>query len=70
MRAYKLLARPVFSYGNGAWAIRKKEEWRLTPAEKKFLRENAGYLLLLHKRIELITEEIKKAPTAEYLQQY
>jgi hypothetical protein len=28
----------------------------------KFLRQNAGYFLLVHKRNELITDELKKRP--------
>jgi len=70
MKTYKLFARPVLSYGNGAWTIRKQDEWRLTSAEMKFLRTNAGCFLLVHKRNELITEELQKTSTAEYLQQY
>jgi hypothetical protein len=35
-----------------------------------FLKKTADYNFLDHKRNELITEELKTTPTAEYLQQY
>jgi len=35
-----------------------------------FFRKTAGYNILDHKRNELVTEELKTTPTAEYLQQY
>jgi hypothetical protein len=59
MKAYKLLARPVLSYGKGAWTIRKQDEWRLRSAQ--MILKNAGYFLLFRKRNKLITEEFKKS---------
>ena len=64
MKTYKLSARPVLSYGNEDWTIRKQDEWRLISAEMKFLRKNVGYFLLVHKRNELITEELEITSTA------
>lgn len=68
MKSCKLLARPLLSYGKGAWIIRKQDEWHLTSAEMEFLRKNVGYFLLVHRRNELITGELKKTPASEYLQ--
>jgi hypothetical protein len=39
-------------------------------AEMKLLRKTAGYTLSNDNRNELITEELKATPTAEYVQQY
>ena len=57
MKAYKVLARPVLSYGCKAWTNRKQHKWCLTSAELKFLRKTAGYSLLGHKRNELKTRQ-------------
>jgi hypothetical protein len=42
IRIYKILARPVLSYGSEAWTIRRTDERRLISAEMCFLR-TAGY---------------------------
>jgi len=64
------LARPLLSYGNEAWAIRKAGRTASCVSEMKFLRNSAGDSPLDHKINELITEEPKIKPTAEYLQRY
>jgi hypothetical protein len=64
------LARPLLSYGNEAWTIRKAGKTASYVSAMKFLRKSAGYSLLDYKINELITEEPKIKPTAEYLQRY
>jgi hypothetical protein len=47
MKAYKVLARPLLSYGNEAWTIRKAgrtASYKYIP-EMIFLRKGAGYSL-------------------------
>lgn len=70
LRLYKVLARPVLSYGSEAWTIRCQDERRLTTAEMRFLRKTAGYSLLDHKRNDAIVEELKVQPVIKYLQEY
>jgi hypothetical protein len=52
MEACKLLARPLLSYGNGAWTIRKQDEWHLTLAEMEFVRKNDGYFFWSTKKMK------------------
>jgi hypothetical protein len=52
IRIYKILARPVLSYGIEAWPIRRTDERRLISAEMRFLRRTAGYTRWDHKRKE------------------
>ena len=47
------LARPVLSYGNEAWTIRKQQESRLTSGVMKVLRKTAACSLLDYKSNEL-----------------
>jgi hypothetical protein len=49
LKVYKTLARPVLTYGNEAWTIRKTNERRLTTAEMRFMRRTAGCSLLEHR---------------------
>jgi hypothetical protein len=58
IRVYKTLARPVLSYGNEAWTIRRTDERRLISAEMRFLR-TAGYTRWDHKRNEDILTELQ-----------
>jgi hypothetical protein len=64
------LARPLLSYGNEAWTIRKAGRTASYIPEMNFLRKSAGYSLLDRKINEFITEEPKIKGTAEYLQRY
>jgi hypothetical protein len=71
MKAYKVLARPLLSYGNEAWTIRIGVRTAFYIPEMTFLRKSAGIICLLnHKINELITEEPKIKPTSEYVQRY
>jgi hypothetical protein len=62
MKAYKVLARPLLSYGNETLTIRKAGTASYIH-EMKSLRKSAGYYSLLdHKINKLITEEPKLNP--------
>jgi hypothetical protein len=52
--------------GSKAWTIREQDEWQLTTAGATIFRNTAGYSRLDYKRNELITEEHKTTPRAEY----
>jgi hypothetical protein len=69
IRIYKTLARPVLSYGSGAWTIRTDER-RLISAEMCFLRRTAGYSRWDHKRNEDILTELQISQITEFICQY
>ena len=51
---HNALAIPVLTYGSETWALRKKDEQRISAAEMRFLRKTAGYTLMDRKRNENI----------------
>jgi hypothetical protein len=67
---YKILARPVLSYGSEAWTIRRTDERRLISAEMHFLRRTAGYTHWDHKRNENILTELQISQIREFIYQY
>jgi hypothetical protein len=70
IRIYKTLARPVLSYGNEAWTIRRTDERRLISAEIRFLRRTAGYIRWDHKRNDDILTELQISQITEFIYQY
>ncbi|KAJ4435245.1 hypothetical protein ANN_23823 [Periplaneta americana] len=62
--------RPVLAYGSEEWTLRKCDERRLTTAEMRFMRKNAGCSLLDHHRNVDILKELKIDSIVHYLQQY
>jgi hypothetical protein len=70
IRIYKILARPVLSYGSEALTVRRTDERRLISAEMRFLRRTAGYTRWGHKRNEDILTELQMSQITEFIYQY
>jgi hypothetical protein len=70
LNIYRILARPVLTYGSEAWTIRKADEKRLQAAEMKFMRKIAGLTLLVHRRKEDILKNLKVEPISKFIQNY
>jgi hypothetical protein len=70
IRIYKTLARPVLSYGDEAWTVRRTDERRLISAGKRFLRRTAGYSRWDHRRNEDISTELQISHITEFICQY
>jgi hypothetical protein len=70
IRIYKVLARPILSYGSEAWTLRRTDERRLISTEMRFLRRAAGYTRWDHKINEDILTELKMSQITEFMYQY
>ena len=70
LKIYNTLAIPTLLYGCETWAIRRKDESRITAAEMKFLRRTAKYTWQDHKRNEDILTELKVVPALEKIYDY
>ncbi|KAJ4437062.1 hypothetical protein ANN_17197 [Periplaneta americana] len=69
-RLYQIIARPVLCYGSEAWAIRTKDESRLTACEMRFMRRTAGYTKWDRKKNEDILQELNVSSILDYISRY
>ena len=58
-KVLKTIIRPAMTYGSECWAVKKKDENKLTSAEMRMLRWARGNTRLDHIRTEYIKKEAR-----------
>jgi hypothetical protein len=68
IEVYRILARPILTYGSEAWTFRKSD--RITASEMKILRRTAGYTTLDKSTSTYILLELQVNSVLEHIDQY
>lgn len=70
LKIYNTLAIPTLLYGCETWAIKKKDESRITAAEMKFMRRTANYTWQDYKTNTEILSELEVEPVLDKIHHY